>query len=117
MTWQYTQLDLSYPFHSPSLKVRGQGLGQLTFASLNGFNTFGLRLFAFLQKSLNRLTLLKAIEAIHNSYTLENLLNRFSWQSAILHPVIRAVFLDMDCRGMRAGVIETKNFQKATIAW
>ena len=41
------------------------------------------------QKSLNRLTLLETLEAIHHAHALEDLFHGFSRQSAVLHPMIR----------------------------
>jgi hypothetical protein len=73
-------------------------------------------LFRFLHESLNRLTLLEALETIQYTCGFEDLGHRLSRQRAVLHPVIHTVFLQMDCCRLRARVVNTENFQKAAIA-
>src|SRR5687768_17494279 len=95
---------------------KGPEIGSITLARLTGRTALDFGFFAFLHKDLNIFALLKALEAIQDTSTLENLLHRFGRQSAILHPVIGAVFLHMDRCRVGTWVIETQNFQKATIA-
>src|ERR1044071_7683842 len=85
--------------------MMGEGLGDL-LARLGWSATLGFCLFGFLDEYVNSLAFFEALEAIEDTGALENLCHRFGWQRAVLHPIVGAVFLDMNCRRLCAGVIE-----------
>ena len=88
----------------------------LILARLNRRGAFGRGLRGFLQKSLDLLALLEALETIQHTRALKDLPHGFGRQSAVLHPMIDAVLLDVQSGRLGARIIESQNFKEAAIA-
>src|SRR5688572_23546160 len=65
---------------------------KLVFSGLDGRSALGFSFFSFLDESLNGFAFLEAVKTSLCTGALEDLLHRFSRQSAVLHPVIYTIF-------------------------
>jgi len=70
-----------------------------------------VKFFGFLQHSFGWFSSLDALEALRQSYALEEHSHRFGRLSAIFQPVIHPLLIHPEGKGLGAGIVVAQNLQ------